>query len=307
MTPATPPRSRSTRYSRDYEGIGSFLATPRRHIVEGGPNGGLITPGTVSGKPIMMVSGAQASDLKFQEDIRSPVRCFKSPEYTPRHGQGSRRRSIAHDTDLASTSRILFPMELTEGLIPSARLGRNPIGSCQQSVPNLLPPKSAGVFSSGVEEESGDSESDEVKESGTRELEQESCSYPVHTRKYAKQVPGTPTDKVITFQLAKDWNNNSAYMSSEEDDGHEDVNIKKVEIPNIFLTNEVTSVEVRKHRREQLLKENPNLDKSVTLVNKKGVVVGSRQLTPEEIEICKPKMLFEKELEEQRKATSVDK
>ncbi|AET37757.1 cyclin-dependent protein serine/threonine kinase inhibiting protein SIC1 Ecym_1537 [Eremothecium cymbalariae DBVPG len=302
MTPATPPRSRSTRYSKELDKNGSLLKTPHRGATEVSQCGGPITPGSITRKPVMLLGNALVPDLRSERVITSPSKCLKSPEYTPRRSR-HRRRSGILDAELPSTNRVLFPVNLKDSLIPSGRLGgKKPCASKLLSYENgvkstspevtslLLSPKRAGVFSSGIEcENDGDSEAHDPDET---------CWDNTHKRKYAKHTPGTPTDKLISFQLAKDWNNNSAFLSSSEEE-HEPINVKKIKLPNPFLSDEFANFALRRQRGRQLLLDNPDIESTVTLVNKKGKVVEKRELTPDELDRFKPKMLFLKELEDE--------
>lgn len=286
MTPATPPRSSNTRYNRRVDLSVGLDSISQGDTMGSSGDGGLITPTTVAGKPVMMGNGVQGGNLGPLNEVESPIKWLKSPEYTPCHKQYSRRRSFFQDSELQPTSRVLFPLELKEGLIPSSKVGKKPFYGGAS-----LCSKSLCVFSAGIEEEAMESEAT------GRDLDEEDLSDSLHVRKYAKQVPGTPTDKIITFQLAKDWNNNSAFLFSSEDEDHKSADIKKVEIPNIFISNEVATTEIRRQRKDQLLKEAPELETSVSFLNKKAETVYTREFSSEEIQLLKPKMLFSKELE----------
>lgn len=117
-----------------------------------------------------------------------------------------------------------------------------------------------------------------------------------HRKKIIKDVPGTPSDKVITFELAKNWNNNSPKNDarSQESEDEEDIIINPVRVgKNPFASDELVTQEIRNERKRAMLRENPDIEDVITYVNKKGEVVEKRRLTDEEKRRFKPKALFQ--------------
>lgn len=117
-----------------------------------------------------------------------------------------------------------------------------------------------------------------------------------HRKKIIKDVPGTPSDKVITFELAKNWNNNSPRndAKSQESEDEEDIIINPVRVgKNPFASDELVTQEIRNERKRAMLRENPDIEDVITYVNKKGEVVEKRRLTDEEKRRFKPKALFQ--------------
>ena len=112
----------------------------------------------------------------------------------------------------------------------------------------------------------------------------------------AKQTPGTPSDKVITSDLAEKWVQDHHASLSDDDD---DALITKTAIKNPFVLSDTLTAEDYQNRHDQLLKEQPSLKDTLTFVNKKNQVVQKRYLTPEEQERFKPKRLFAEDLEKQ--------
>lgn len=117
-----------------------------------------------------------------------------------------------------------------------------------------------------------------------------------HRKKIIKDVPGTPSDKVITFELAKNWNNNSPKNDarSQESEDEEDIIINPVRVgKNPFASDELVTQEIRNERKRAMLRGNPDIEDVITYVNKKGEVVEKRRLTDEEKRRFKPKALFQ--------------
>ncbi|AAS51013.1 ABR240Wp [Eremothecium gossypii ATCC 10895] len=116
-------------------------------------------------------------------------------------------------------------------------------------------------------------------------------------RKAARQEPGTPSSRIVTFELAEAWHNQSGCGSSD-DEGEEDVRPLRLENP--FLARGVAGADERRERARQLEAADPSIGHAVTLVDKRGRPVHQRELTPEEQELFKPRMLFARELEDGR-------
>ncbi|SMN20070.1 similar to Saccharomyces cerevisiae YLR079W SIC1 Inhibitor of Cdc28-Clb kinase complexes that controls G1/S phase transition, preventing premature S phase and ensuring genomic integrity [Maudiozyma saulgeensis] len=104
----------------------------------------------------------------------------------------------------------------------------------------------------------------------------------------------TPNEKITNFELSKEWYNKD-YNEITNDSDNESEFISKETIENPFMSKGVPSKETRVLRRMQLLEEDPDLDKYITYVNKKGEKVKQRRLSKNSQKL-KPKMLFEDQL-----------
>lgn len=109
-----------------------------------------------------------------------------------------------------------------------------------------------------------------------------------------QQTFGTPHDKITDFKLSKEWHNKD-YIDSESDQDNEPTLISKESITNPFMSTDIPTKEERVLRKMQLLQEDPNIDKYITYVNKKGETVKQRRLSNKSQQL-KPKMLFEDQL-----------
>lgn len=101
---------------------------------------------------------------------------------------------------------------------------------------------------------------------------------------------------MITFELAKNWNNYSPQngTSSQESGDEEEVIIRSAQVSkNPFASEEAATREIRSERKKALLRENPDIEDVITYVNKKGEVVEKRRLTDGEKRRFKPKALFQ--------------
>lgn len=278
MTPATPPASRGRRGSRPVCSFEEALQerkgqnepqTPRREMQSRAP----VTPSTTRAFKHSVPSLGAPS---LGNQAKSPFRGFNSPEYTP-HNQFSKNKAFAFEPpgELQNVSRVLFP---------ATSEGRSLI-SDSGSVPlSLLPPKrptsAPRRLSSDLEEELQASD-DET------------------SRKLSKRVPGTPSHKVITFDMAQEWNNTAEQVSDSDDDELAlGSSIKNKELENPFLVPNTADEELIQQRKQTLLRENPDIESVITYVNKKGDVVRRRQLSENEKERYKPKRLFAKEINE---------
>lgn len=300
MTPSTPPRSsvgissrgKKGKETQDIPDLRLSPETPHRQSKFVAP----VTPGTVSMK--QQQQQQQLNSNRFRSPVhRSPFKGLKTPEYTPNNA-GKRKLDLQQPGELSNVSRVLFPSE--EKQVPSLSVtGSGRLGSKKQLSPlifdneddvsvigSLLPPKSmgsrSGIFSSFLEEE----DLDEVTP---------------QSRKQPKQVPGTPSDKIVTFQLAKDWNNNSGSCFSSDDGDDDETLIREQKLIDPFSSDDIPDKQTRLARKQQLLAENPELEETVTYVNKYGKTVKQRNLSKDEQERFKPQMLFAKELEDQKR------
>ncbi|SCU79236.1 LAME_0A07866g1_1 [Lachancea meyersii CBS 8951] len=282
MVPATPPRSRNRR------GKGITLEPPRPDLVPMSPQHHTqasipVTPGSVGAKP----SSFQFNKLRSPRH-RSPIRGLRTPEYTPVKPSESARKKLdfgEETQEFRSVGRVLFP-ESNDGhsdRFQSRFLAPAPSTKTLQKAPQLLPPDFSSIMKDplcskrAIPEIYADAwETDESTDS---------------PRKGAKQTPGTPSDKIVTFELAKDWNNNSgSCLSSDEED--EETMIKSKSLKNPFESGSTPSEETRQRRKQLLLAENPDLESTIQYMDKKGKVVEERHLSSGEQERYRPRMLF---------------
>ncbi|SCV99700.1 LAFE_0B00584g1_1 [Lachancea fermentati] len=282
MTPATPPRSRSRRVkSSTLEPPKLQLSptTPHRQGIFAAP----VTPGTVTLKQKSNQFNRPSSPLHG-----SPLKGLKTPEYTPAKLTTKRRLELANEPgNLDSVSRVLFLGNSQE--LQDAKLSDRKACSDKKSInhnlmatpPQLLPPvPSNDAFSSFLERQV---------------FYEDTQSH--SSRKVAKQEPGTPSDKIVTFELAKDWNNNSGQCFSSDDEERGEELIKKATLKNPFASHEVADARTRRLRQKQLVSESPHLRDTVTYLNKSGQVAEERKLSKEDQERFRPKALFTEELE----------
>ncbi|CCF57729.1 hypothetical protein KAFR_0D00820 [Kazachstania africana CBS 2517] len=139
-------------------------------------------------------------------------------------------------------------------------------------------------------------ESDD-EESGTEDTQtfaSQSSLLPPKRTKHHKEVPATPSDKLISFKLAEEWNNNSSKTGAADSDSEEEF-INKGKLINPFESTKVPSRKLRNKRMQILKKENGRIDKEVTYLNKNGEIVKTKEVSDSAI---KPKMLFEREIYE---------
>lgn len=197
--------------------------------------------------------------------MSSPSAALKSPEHTPLNLVSKRGIEFENES-LKPISRVLFASELEKGDLRDKK---------------LLPPK---------------------RTTGLSFYEDDELFSP---KKHAKQVPGTPSDRVVTFELASKWHNESGNNHhSAEDSGGEDKEragsiVKESSIGNPFLSTTVADKETRELRKKKMLEEEPDITDTVTYVNKSGKVVSKRHISPEEQERFKPVRLFSRELDKE--------
>lgn len=213
---------------------------------------------------------------------KSPFRGFNSPEYTPQN-QASKSKAPLFDSagELQNVSRVLFPPSSEEA---SSLSDRAPL--------SLLPPRRPVSRRRNL--------SGEFAEDLDAGVESEA------TRKLAKQVPGTPSHKVVTFEMAQEWNNTE--RGSDDDFSDSEEVVKGKSLYNPFQSADVADETVRRQRKELLLRENPDIENVITYVDKRGNVVRRRHLSEEEKESHKPRRLFAEELDvrETRKDEDID-
>lgn len=227
--------------------------------------------GTPQGGQQLGVPVTPSTVQKFKNNIpvlqqpfsANPFSGLKSPERSP-FPVGSARRG--------SVKRSLFPSsedEVKQSARPVARSlfdSLLPVESSSSQVPRLHIP------------EENNEETDEER-----------------IRKQAKNLPGTPGDKVITFEMAKQWNNVSSKEGttvSDTEEEEETVTVSSVNLKNPFMDDTVLTREERSARHQKLLSENPELESTVTYVNKHGLVVNKRHLSSKDQARYKPRALF---------------
>ncbi|AJV55583.1 Sic1p [Saccharomyces cerevisiae YJM1342] len=277
MTPSTPPRSKGTRYlayPSDNTSSGALMQaqkTPQK------PSQNLVpvTPSTSKSFKNTPLLAPPNSNM----GMTSPFNGLTSPQRSP-FPKSSVKRTLfqfeSHDNgtvreeqeSLGCVNRILFPTQQDVD---------TDVAKEEEEEEVLLPPSrptSAKQLRLSLER-------DEFDQS--------------HRKKVIKDVPGTPSDKVITFELAKNWNNYSFQnTSSQESEGEEDIIIKPLQMgKNPFVSDELITQDIRNERKKAMLRENPDIEDVITYVNKKGEVVEKRKSTDEEKRRFKPKALFQ--------------
>lgn len=276
MTPTTPPTSRGGRGSRNiysFEGASherkgqlNEPQTPHRGSQSQVP----VTPSTTRAfkQPIPALGAPSLGN-----QIKSPFRGFNSPEYTPQN-QLSKNQTISFEPpgELQNVSRVLFPAP-NEGNSQTA----------EEPAPlSLLPPKRPTA----------------TRRSLSSELLHETEEYDDETsNKMSKQVPGTPSHKVVTFDMAQEWNNPvELAFDSDDDDFKSETFVSNKELVNPFTSSNPTDEKLIQQRKEALLQENPDIEDVITYVDKKGEVVRRRQLSENEKKLYSPRRLFADEI-----------
>ncbi|KAL3228448.1 Protein SIC1 [Nakaseomyces bracarensis] len=259
MTPSTPPRSRQRRSE-------SVLDTPKGAQQLGAP----VTPSTVQ---------KFKNVPSLQQPFSTPFNGLKSPERSP-FPLGSARRG--------SVKRSLFPREEEEEEEEQGHEER-PVARSLFGAHSLLPAESTKPVQPLLQVPKLHIDLTSSLEGSAQEEEEEDVEAQI--RKYAKNVPGTPSDKVITYEMAQRWNNVSSKEGTTISDTEEDT-VKPAALKNPFMDDTVLTKEERRARHQKLLSENPELESSITYVNKHGQVVKQRQLSREDQSRYKPKALF---------------
>ncbi|CAR28365.1 hypothetical protein ZYGR_0R00990 [Zygosaccharomyces rouxii] len=273
MTPATPPRSRERRSSMvndrelpHFETGSAPPETPHRSLQSRGP----VTPSTTTTKSHKELS----APYLFPPRERSPFKGFQSPEFTPFRELKEQQEQDEQfpPQELQKVSRVLFPKSSKD------EIGEDPSPSKLELLPPTRPTSSR-----------------------SRKFSSESpTEYKNESFKQAKQVPGTPSDKLTNFELAKKWYNNSDNDDNYDGDDDEDDEglIRQVTPTNPFQSSSPVSEETRNSRKQSLLKSNPDVEDVITYLNKDGAVARRHRLSSAEKEAFKPKRLFAKELQE---------
>lgn len=279
MTPATPPRSRDDRTnvkSTSKFGVGSVQhkktphpETPHKASDLLGP----VTPSTARHfkQPVPSLAAPSAGSYK-----KSPFKGFNSPEYTPQVDAAKNRPlQFEQQRGLQNVSRVLFPTSDDEeaqncGVLPSRE-------QCLLLPPNRPTPTRR-------------------KHSSDLLLNTED-DYSRTQHKQSKQVPGTPSHKIVTFEMAQKWHD-PALKVDDLDDDDTDILSEGSPLRNPFQTSDVYDESIRQARKKSLITEHPDIENVITYVDKHGNVARRRQLSEQEKETYKPKRLFAKELKE---------
>ncbi|AJV53335.1 CKB_collapsed_G0035890.mRNA.1.CDS.1 [Saccharomyces cerevisiae] len=279
MTPSTPPRSRGTRYLAQPSGNTSSSALMQGQKTPQKPSQNLVpvTPSTTKSFKNAPLLAPPNSSM----GMTSPFNGLTSPQRSP--------------FPKSSLKRTLFQFESHDN--GTVREEQEPLGR----VNRILFPTQQNVDIDAAEEEEEEGEVllPPSRPTSARQLhlslERDEFDQ-THRKKIIKDVPGTPSDKVITFELAKNWNNNSPRndAKSQESEDEEDIIINPVRVgKNPFASDELVTQEIRNERKRAMLRENPDIEDVITYVNKKGEVVEKRRLTDEEKRRFKPKALFQ--------------
>ncbi|AJV48881.1 cyclin-dependent protein serine/threonine kinase inhibiting protein sic1 [Saccharomyces cerevisiae] len=278
MTPSTPPRSRGTRYLAQPSGNTSSSALMQGQKTPQKPSQNLVpvTPSTTKSFKNAPLLAPPNSNM----GMTSPFNGLTSPQRSP--------------FPKSSVKRTLFQFESHDN--GTVREEQEPLGRVNRI---LFPTQQNVDIDAAEEEEEGEVLLPPSRPTSARQLhlslERDEFDQ-THRKKIIKDVPGTPSDKVITFELAKNWNNNSPKNDarSQESEDEEDIIINPVRVgKNPFASDELVTQEIRNERKRAMLRENPDIEDVITYVNKKGEVVEKRRLTDEEKRRFKPKALFQ--------------
>ncbi|CAI6615835.1 ASN_HP2_G0034340.mRNA.1.CDS.1 [Saccharomyces cerevisiae] len=278
MTPSTPPRSRGTRYLAQPSGNTSSSALMQGQKTPQKPSQNLVpvTPSTTKSFKNAPLLAPPNSSM----GMTSPFNGLTSPQRSP--------------FPKSSVKRTLFQFESHDN--GTVREEQEPLGRVNRI---LFPTQQNVDIDAAEEEEEGEVLLPPSRPTSARQLhlslERDEFDQ-THRKKIIKDVPGTPSDKVITFELAKNWNNNSPRndAKSQESEDEEDIIINPVRVgKNPFASDELVTQEIRNERKRAMLRENPDIEDVITYVNKKGEVVEKRRLTDEEKRRFKPTALFQ--------------
>ncbi|CAI4646083.1 CIC_collapsed_G0036940.mRNA.1.CDS.1 [Saccharomyces cerevisiae] len=278
MTPSTPPRSRGTRYLAQPSGNTSSSVLMQGQKTPQKPSQNLVpvTPSTTKSFKNAPLLAPPNSNM----GMTSPFNGLTSPQRSP--------------FPKSSVKRTLFQFESHDN--GTVREEQEPLGRVNRI---LFPTQQNVDIDAAEEEEEGEVLLPPSRPTSARQLhlslERDEFDQ-THRKKIIKDVPGTPSDKVITFELAKNWNNNSPKNDarSQESEDEEDIIINPVRVgKNPFASDELVTQEIRNERKRAMLRENPDIEDVITYVNKKGEVVEKRRLTDEEKRRFKPKALFQ--------------
>ncbi|CAH1831456.1 unnamed protein product [Saccharomyces cerevisiae] len=278
MTPSTPPRSRGTRYLAQPSGNTSSSALMQGQKTPQKPSQNLVpvTPSTTKSFKNAPLLAPPNSNM----GMTSPFNGLTSPQRSP--------------FPKSSVKRTLFQFESHDN--GTVREEQEPLGRVNRI---LFPTQQNVDIDAAEEEEEGEVLLPPSRPTSARQLhlslERDEFDQ-THRKKIIKDVPGTPSDKVITFELAKNWNNNSPKNDarSQESEDEEDIIINPVRVgKNPFASDELVTQEIRNERKRAMLRGNPDIEDVITYVNKKGEVVEKRRLTDEEKRRFKPKALFQ--------------
>lgn len=278
MTPSTPPRSRGTRYLAQPSGntSSSDLMQGQKTPQKRSQNLVPVTPSTTKSFKNAPLLAPPNSSM----GMTSPFNGLTSPQRSP--------------FPKSSVKRTLFQFESHDN--GTVREEQEPLGRVNRI---LFPTQQNVDIDAAEEEEEGEVLLPPSRPTSARQLhlslERDEFDQ-THRKKIIKDVPGTPSDKVITFELAKNWNNNSPRndAKSQESEDEEDIIINPVRVgKNPFASDELVTQEIRNERKRAMLRENPDIEDVITYVNKKGEVVEKRRLTDEEKRRFKPTALFQ--------------
>lgn len=262
MTPSTPPRARGNSSS-------SKAASQPQVSYNKQKKANFFETPHKSSLPIGPVTPSTVTQLKRQPVLEPPTSIFtasfrglESPEYTPHRDTNKRPLTFGSNNEFHDISKVLFPGENNEELESAV----------------LLPPTRT---TSTID--------DPFRMSDDMMEEQEP------NIKLAKQVPGTPSHKVITYEMAEQWHNTVDATDSLDE---EDTIITEQTVENPFVSDRIVTANERLIRKNILLQENPELPNKITYINKQGKPVRQRTLSEQDKELYKPKRLFAKELDE---------
>ncbi|CCC72002.1 hypothetical protein NCAS_0J00220 [Naumovozyma castellii] len=303
MDPATPPRSRSN---------GSSTATARNQNrfsnVNSSNNDNILqTPNKNSSLSIRPpVTPSTVQKFKNQPFLQPPNAALnrrgntglKSPEISPFIRRSSIGLNLTNDNsrlvksanNLQAVSKVLFPTSASPSTSPDNL--------------ELLPPNTSASFSSFTfSQDRSTSPTPKTKRTNHDifdsqfQINYEQQQQPLQSQKIQKIVPGTPSDKIITTPQDP---SEREQMDTDVDSELEDENIiikNDVSSYNPFMDSKVPTREERLQRRQKLISENPDIEDTITYINKRDKTkVTKIKLDKEQRESYKPRMLFEDEI-----------
>lgn len=207
-------------------------------------------------------------------------RLMQSPEVSP---YAQRSFNCASDQKASTnTRRRLFNTQDIKHLSPDAlpAMGSRPF----DVIPTLSPPKVARRTPKSFVEISA-------------EPADESHS----DRRNSLSCPGTPSDRLINDNLIEQWQATARWDTSDDEFPRE---ISSVELKNPFVSSTPITESQRQKNKAQLLREDADLETTITYLDKNGKPVMRKTLNEQDRERYKPRFLFEEELA--RRDTSED-
>lgn len=332
MVPSTPPRS-SSYNKNDSNNNSTHLKVPsnnnnrRLSIIPSTPQRSLLNNGNEPVTPMTVQpfkglnnttntinasnnNNAFSNNPNLGRNKNSPFKTFlKSPEYTPKNTQQQQNNIINNKSQKRNLQNIL------SNDIPNLQINNNNDFNSNETCIDTSVLKSVTPVSFptknlySILKENNNSDDLTLNLNDFDELDFDYSPTKNNKKKIPKNVPGTPSDKIITFEkseqllisnLNKNKKKRNDSISSLDSNSSEHL-ITHSKLSNPFLSDSILSNEDVDNRKSILLKENPNIESTITYVNKNGNVIKTRQLNESQMEKYKPRRLFTKELEDSMK------